>query len=240
MNRLSDYDTIGAGSGVITKDGCAVDLYARLPAGREPEVIHAALPPGATILELGAGAGRMTRPLLALGHRVTAVDESAEMLERIGPGAETVRSTIEDLDLSRRFDAVVLASQLVNTPDADQLLAFLRTCRRHLAPGGRVLIEQAVEAFFAGLVPSEIQQGPVTVAFRNIRHAAPDLVGMTIEYRLGRERWTQTLLCRRFDPAHLAAVGLRHDGALTEDGAWFAATAAPETGTGHLSRPIDG
>jgi len=56
----------------------------------EPEIVHAAVPPGASILELGAGAGRVTHPLVALGHPVVAVDESAEMLARIR-GAETVR-----------------------------------------------------------------------------------------------------------------------------------------------------
>jgi ubiquinone/menaquinone biosynthesis C-methylase UbiE len=49
----------------------------------EPEIVHGAIPPGASILELGAGAGRMTRPLVTLGHPVVAVDESGEMLARI-------------------------------------------------------------------------------------------------------------------------------------------------------------
>jgi ubiquinone/menaquinone biosynthesis C-methylase UbiE len=82
----------------------------------EPEIVHAAVPAGASILELGAGTGRVTHRLVALGHPVVAVDESAEMLARIR-GAETVRARIEELDLGRRFDAVLLASFLVNTAD---------------------------------------------------------------------------------------------------------------------------
>jgi hypothetical protein len=47
----------GAGPGVIAPDGCAVELYALLPSMGEPEIVHAAIPAGASILELGAGAG---------------------------------------------------------------------------------------------------------------------------------------------------------------------------------------
>lgn len=34
----------GTGPGAITPDGCAVDLYARLPVGDEPDIIAAAVP----------------------------------------------------------------------------------------------------------------------------------------------------------------------------------------------------
>jgi SAM-dependent methyltransferase len=40
--------------------------------------VHDAIPAGASILELGCGAGRVTHPLVALGHPVTAVDESPD------------------------------------------------------------------------------------------------------------------------------------------------------------------
>ncbi|MFD7944301.1 class I SAM-dependent methyltransferase, partial [Streptomyces sp. NPDC059744] len=84
----------GTGPGSITPDGCAVELYARLSVGAEPDVIEAAVPAGASILELGCGAGRVTHPLVARGFEVTAVDESAQMLEHIR-GARTVRGAIE-------------------------------------------------------------------------------------------------------------------------------------------------
>ncbi len=51
----------GTGPGVITRDGCAVELYAQLPAWREPTVVHAAAREGATVLDLGASAGRVIR-----------------------------------------------------------------------------------------------------------------------------------------------------------------------------------
>jgi SAM-dependent methyltransferase len=126
----------GSGPGVITPDGCAVDFYALLPAMGEPELVHAAIPAGASILELGAGAGRMTHPLVALGHPVVAVDESPEMLAHIH-GGETVNARIQALDLGRRFDAVLLASFMVNTADEALRQGFLRACRRHVRNHGR-------------------------------------------------------------------------------------------------------
>jgi hypothetical protein len=56
----------GTGPGVITPDGCAVDLYALLPPMGEPRIVHAAIPAGASVLELGAGAGQVTHPLVAV------------------------------------------------------------------------------------------------------------------------------------------------------------------------------
>ncbi len=82
----------------IAPDGSPVLLYARLPALGEPELIHGAVPAGAQILELGAGAGRITHELLALGHEVVAVDNSSAMLAFIR-GAETVLADLEALDL---------------------------------------------------------------------------------------------------------------------------------------------
>jgi len=49
------------------------------PHRRIPSYYDFAHPRGA-ILELGAGVGRITHPLLELSYRVTAVDNSPEML----------------------------------------------------------------------------------------------------------------------------------------------------------------
>jgi SAM-dependent methyltransferase len=221
VNRLSAYQS-GTGSGVITADGCAVDVYALLPAGREPDVIHAALPPGAACLELGAGAGRVTRALLALGHPVTAVDESPEMLAHIA-GARTVCASIEELDLGTRFAGVVLGSHLVNSPDAGQRAAFLAACARHVAPDGLVLVEQAPHSFFGGMYPQRIVQDGLTTQLRNIRYPRPDRLSMTIDYAYRGRLWSQRLTCQQFDMAELGAAGLELADHLTEDGAWFAA-----------------
>ncbi len=128
----------GRPDGTVTPDGSPVLLYRRLPPGSEASVIDSVVRRRSTILELGAGAGRVTHALVDLGHRLVAVDQSQEMLRWVH-GAETVIADIEALDLRRRFDAVVLGSHLVNTADDRTRAAFLATCRRHVADDGVVL-----------------------------------------------------------------------------------------------------
>ena len=113
----------------VAPDGSPVEVYLRLPSRGEGELVAAALPPPASLLELGCGTGRVTQQLVARGYSVVAVDESPEMLAHVRD-AETVCARIEELDLGRRFDAVLLLSNLL-TVEAEQRRAFLEACARH-------------------------------------------------------------------------------------------------------------
>jgi len=216
----------GSGPGVITPDGCAVDLYALLPAMGEPEVVHAAIPAGASILELGAGAGRMTHPLLALGHQVVAVDESPEMLAHIH-GAKTVNARIQTLDLGRRFDTVLLASFLVNTADDALRPGFLRACRRHVRDDGRVLLQRQAPAWFEETAEGEATEEGITFRLRDLQRPGPGLLSATSEYRVDDRVWTHSFTTRWLDDAELAdalaEVGLAVEAYLTGDGSWVRA-----------------
>jgi pimeloyl-ACP methyl ester carboxylesterase/SAM-dependent methyltransferase len=235
----------GEGPGVITPDGCAVDFYAALPPGSEPETIHRAIAEGASILELGAGAGRVTHPLLALGHPVVAVDESPEMLEHIH-GAETVVARIEELDLNRRFDAVVLASYLVNVPDRDERRTLLAACRRHVADDGCVLMQRHEVQWFDLAEPfehhyEELPDGQLMYRMRDVSRPGPGLVSATMEYHLGDRVWTQSFTSRRVDDDQLAddlaAVGLRIDASITDDRTWVRARPAVDSGGARRPAP---
>jgi SAM-dependent methyltransferase len=277
----------GSGPGPITPDGSAVELYALLPPMGEPEVVHAAIPAGASVLELGAGAGRVTHQLVELGHPVVAVDESPEMLTRIrgaAPGApadarpveagstsagtasagmaptptgttptptattptptgttptptgqarvgvETVRARIQDLDLMRRFDAVLLASFLVNTPDDELRRGFLAACRDHLRDGGCVLVQRHPPGWFDEATEGERTRGGVIFRLRDLRRPGPGLLAATAEYQVGERVWTHTFTARRLDDGELAAAlaeaGLVVDAYLTGDGSWVRAVPA--------------
>ncbi|BAU82449.1 methyltransferase type 12 [Streptomyces laurentii] len=220
----------GTGPGAITPDGCAVELYRRLGAGTEPDVIGAAVPAGATLLELGSGAGRVTRPLVERGFAVTAVDESAEMLEAVGecaPGAETVLSSIEDLDLPRTFDAVVLGSFLVHTADAGGRQALLETCRRHVKDDGRVLIQREGADWHTDLPRERHDPAGYTVRIVSAEPVGEGVNSVHAEYVFPDARWTQTFLSRPLTAealeGYLAEAGLAFDGYLTDDGTWLAA-----------------
>ena len=90
----------GIGRGPRTRDGCSVDLYLRLPYLGEVELLQPLLPTMASVIELGCGVGRITRELLAHGYRVTAVDNSAEMLAHV-PEQAVFRIAL--LEVGRHF-----------------------------------------------------------------------------------------------------------------------------------------
>ncbi|MGP4008931.1 class I SAM-dependent methyltransferase [Streptomyces sp. 4N124] len=219
----------GTGPGAITPDGCAVELYSRLPAGGEPDIIAGAVPAGAHILELGCGVGRMTHPLLERGFTVTAVDESAEMLDRVR-GARTICGAIEDLDLGERFDVVLLASFLVHSGDVEVRRGLLRTCVRHLADGGCVLIQREGEDYHTGLPRERVDPSGFTVRIASSEPVGDGVNSVRAEYEFPDAVWTQTFLARpltkeQFEGA-LAEVGLRVDKYLTDERIWVRAVPA--------------
>jgi len=171
----------------------------------------------------------VTHPLVALGHPVVAVDESAEMLARVR-GAETVLARIQELDLGRRFDAVLLASFLVNTAERDVRRRFLQASRRHLGEGGCVLLQRHPPAWFEEAAEGEGVAGGVSHRLRDLRRPAPGLLAATVEYRAGDRTWTQSFTAERLDDDALAAAlgeaGLDLDAYLTGDGSWVRAVPA--------------
>jgi SAM-dependent methyltransferase len=205
-------------------DGSPIDLYLRLPSFGEAERIHELIPAGADVLELGCGVGRVTRELMHLGHRVTAVDESAAMLTHVR-GAELVRARIEELDLTRRFTCVLLMSQLVNVPDDDQRRAFLLTCARHVAADGVVMIERHEPAWRPAQGRRSERNG-VAFSLESVR-ADGRLVAATVRYEADGKTWRHPFVARLLDDEELdrelRAVGLRLTRVLGERRTWVEA-----------------
>jgi SAM-dependent methyltransferase len=199
----------GAGPGHITADGCAVDLYAAIRADHEPGLIAAAVPAGSSILELGAGAGRVTRELVERGYDVTAVDESAEMLAHVR-GAETVVATIEQLDLRRQFHGVLLCSHLVNTPDRDKREEFVAVCARHVRTGGCVVIERHDPGWFDRAAESATVKDGIEISLRDVARPATGLLSATVAYRRGDLEWTQSFTAECLDDAAIEELLGRH------------------------------
>ncbi|ANS64531.1 hypothetical protein SLINC_2307 [Streptomyces lincolnensis] len=219
----------GTGPGAITPDGCAVELYSRLPVGPEPDIVAGAVPAGAHILELGSGVGRMTHPLQERGLTVTAVDESAEMLERVR-GARTICAPIEDLDLGETFDVVLLASFLVHAGDVEVRRGLLRTCVRHVAPGGCVLIQREGEDYHTRVPRERVDPSGFTLRIASSEPLGGGVHSVRAEYEFPDATWTQTFRARpltkeQFEEA-LGEAGLRVDRYLTEDRIWVRAVPA--------------
>lgn len=224
----------------VAPDGSPVELYARLSSMGEPELVHEAIPPGAEILELGAGAGRMTHRFIELGHPVTAVDSSAEMLARIR-GATTVHADIVGLELGRTFDCVLLASQLINVDDDVERAGFLNTCARHVAPGGVVIVQRYAPAWADDPRPSDTMTDGLRIRLMDPRRIGERLHA-TVEYELGDQRWTHGPFTSRILgddelEARLFVAGLRLDRWLDDRRAWLLARPAEDLSALYVEIP---
>ena len=220
------------GPGAVTADGCPVEVYRRLPALGEPELVHAWSPPGARVLDLGAGVGRIADPLVELGHDVLAVDNSPEMLEHVHRARVHV-GEVAGLRLGERFDVVLLASHLVNTADDGLRSELLGTAAEHLAPGGRLLAQWHPPAWFDGLRAGEVAagvMGEVRSRF-TVRGLADGLLSATVEYSIGESSWVQPFRARRLTgrdlEVALSRAGLRRVDLLPGAADWFGAGPLP-------------
>jgi SAM-dependent methyltransferase len=179
----------GEGPGARSPDGSSVDLYLRLPHRGELDLIGSSFV-GEDLLELGCGVGRLTRPLLERGYRVTAVDNSAEMLVHVPEAAKKVCCDIEKLMLGADFDTVLLASSLINSTSLAHRSALLTACRRHLRPGGVLVFERHDPEWLAGATAGRVGAiGDIEIRIDRIARRA-DHVEMSIRYFSGVAEWS--------------------------------------------------
>ena len=115
---------------------------------------HAAAPePGCEVLEIGCGTGAVTQRLVALGARVTALDQSPEMLALARARTAAVPSdrirwlerTASEIDglPQESFDAVV-ASLCLSEMSAAERRFVLREALRRLRRGGLFAVADEV------------------------------------------------------------------------------------------------
>jgi len=91
-----------------------------------------------SVLELGAGTGKLTEQLVALGHDVHATDPDAAMLGRLAarlPDVRTSQSSAEEIPSGDRSYDVVVCAQAFHWFDLDRALPEIA---RVLKPGGRL------------------------------------------------------------------------------------------------------
>ncbi len=94
----------------------------------------------ATILELGAGTGKLTDQLVDLGHDVLATDPDEAMLDRLSrnlPQVRAIQASAEDLPLGADSYDVVIAAQAFHWFDLDRALPEIA---RVLRPGGHLAL----------------------------------------------------------------------------------------------------
>ena len=179
------------------------------------------------LLDLGCGTGNHALPLARRGHSVVGVDRSPPMLAQARAKASAARpscsvdfeeSDIRELDLGRRFDAVLMMFTVLGyqTEDAD-LMAALATVRRHLEPGGLFIFDvwygPAVLADRPGEREVSVSDGSSRITRktgvmleipRHLCHVRFDLERVGAEGRSGQ--WQEVHVVRYYFPEELKSA----------------------------------
>lgn len=142
------------------------------------------------LLELAAGNGRLTIPLLQLGRDVVALDISEGMLDRLRERVSSLRETMRSRlqvhlgDMTRielpphmpqRFGAVVLMLASISLLERDERIATLASARAHLSAGGRVILSVVIyrRPREEGMDRSHDETGRSGQVYRLHEHRAP-------------------------------------------------------------------
>jgi len=185
------------------------------------------------VLELAAGTGRITVPLAAAGHSVTAVDNDAAMLDRarrranadgVGDRIEFLEADMVDVRLDgagRHRLAFIALNSIMVLPTRDGQRAAFRTLAAHLAPGGLAVVDAWLPdgddlARFDGRVilewpRTDPESGAVVTKTGSAQHdAATGTVTLTAVYEVGRQgespvRWVRRDRLRLISPDEMTA-----------------------------------
>ena len=120
------------------------------------ELVRNRVDPPATIVDFGAGTGRLAIPLSERGYRVTAVEQCQEMLDQLqmkdGHGLITLAcSTMQDFEADEEFDfALCVFNVIIYLLDDEALQHALSSAYSALKPNGSLLLDIASEQLFQG------------------------------------------------------------------------------------------
>lgn len=134
--------------------------------------------PAGTVLDVGAGGGRVTLELAAAGTPVVALDADPDLCRALreraaGLPVEVVEADARAFSLGRRFPLAIVPMQTVQLlGGAAGRAAFLRCALAHTEPGGllAMAVADALESFEAELdalpAPDELELGATVFTSR--------------------------------------------------------------------------
>jgi SAM-dependent methyltransferase len=139
-------------------------------------------PESGRVLELAAGTGRLTVPLLEMGLEVTALELSTAMLAilrgRLADASADVRDrcTVVHADMSAfaldgRFGTVVLGPGTIELLDDADRPGLYASVRAHLEPGGQFLLSVTQPGAAKSKVMERSQEMPGASGRRYVLHA---------------------------------------------------------------------
>jgi SAM-dependent methyltransferase len=153
------------------------------PAAVDFLAAQLSLGPGRTVVDLAAGTGKLTRPLLATGAEVIAEEPVAEMRAALPAGARAVDGTAEEMPLNSGSADAVTVAQAFHWFDGDAALAEIHRVLRPRSALALVWnrrrmdapVNQAIEELLAPYRGhmSAMQTGSWQVAFESTKLFGP-------------------------------------------------------------------
>lgn len=191
--RGSPHDPSAYGSALASRYD---DLYGRDAAGTDQTTnfVHSLAGPGGAILELGVGTGRLALPLTRLGHAVTGIEASAEMIAalRAKPGGKRVRVIEGDFSEVRAPGsfkvALITFNAIFALPSREAQAECLRNAAEALQSDGYLVVEAYVlrpEQLDAGwcLLPRMVSPDHVELQLSRYDHSSHRLVRTLVHLR---------------------------------------------------------
>ncbi|MGE0101742.1 MAG: class I SAM-dependent methyltransferase [Blastocatellales bacterium] len=134
--RVNQTDDEFDRTGIVEVERLVLADLDLLTGGRDPRTL--------SLLEIGCGAGRMTKHLAAIFGRVTGIDVSGEMIrqaaERLAGIDNVALHETSGVDFpmlpDQAFDLIISAYVFQHVPSADVIASNLRDAWRVLKPGG--------------------------------------------------------------------------------------------------------
>jgi SAM-dependent methyltransferase len=184
------YDTVAASYAALLADELAGATWDRASLGAFAEPLG----PGARVLEVGCGPGRVTAHLAGLGLAATGIDLSPGMVaeaRRRHPGLPFAVANLLELPVEDgALDGVVAWYSLIHLPP-DRLPAAVAELARVLRPGGRLLT-----AFQVGDQQLRLDSGYGHEIAMDVWRLDPDRLGTLLE-SAGLEVTTRVVCARR-------------------------------------------
>ena len=120
------------------------------------EVVPTLVDQGGSVLDAGAGTGRISLELANLGYDVEAIDASEGMTEKhqaktaeYGFSYPVIHSPIQEYEPTKEFDLVICVHTVTAYLHTNEMLeAAIETFKKSLKPGGRVLVDLANPMLF--------------------------------------------------------------------------------------------